>query len=165
MSFRTDRRDVWTALSAAVARGFSACVVIPTNMDVRRDGTAVMGAGLALQAANRFPGLDALYGRHLAAREPVTIFRSDDARRALLLVPTKLHWADRASLELIEASAFAIAKAAAEFDFVLVPRIGAGLGKLSWQHQVRPILERALAAVADRIIFVEPAVAFASAEA
>ena len=42
-------------------------VVIPTNLRRKADGTAVMGAGLALAAARRFPDLAARYGVALGA--------------------------------------------------------------------------------------------------
>jgi len=40
-------------------------VVIPVNLGWRGDGRAVMGAGIARQAAARFPGLAAAYGAEL----------------------------------------------------------------------------------------------------
>lgn len=42
-------------------------VVIPTNQQTRTDGTAVMGAGLAKDAAERFPALPGAYGLALSA--------------------------------------------------------------------------------------------------
>ena len=42
-------------------------VAIPTNGCVRRDGSAVMGAGVALQAARKFPGLAAELGQRIRA--------------------------------------------------------------------------------------------------
>lgn len=43
------------------------CIGVSTNGDCRRDGLAVMGAGVALAAAKRFPNLPSLLGAKLRA--------------------------------------------------------------------------------------------------
>lgn len=60
-------RDGWEALASAQARGVRAVFIIPTNVQRRSDGSAVMGAGLAKEAAERVPGLAKRYGDALRA--------------------------------------------------------------------------------------------------
>lgn len=151
LDFRTDSRDGWTALGAAQAAGYRALFIITTNLLWRRDGTAIMGKGLALSAAQRRPGLDARYGEHLRAGRRVVI--DDD----LVLFPSKRDWRNDACLDLIRESARALVAlmlANPHFDFVLVPHVGARNGRLNWMRQVRPLLEREFAPIAHRVIFV-----------
>lgn len=53
--------DLWTVEAA--------WRIIPTNLNVRYDGTAVMGAGVALQAAQRYPRLSEDLGFFLRATD------------------------------------------------------------------------------------------------
>lgn len=149
--YRTDSRNGWTALAAAQSAGFRALFVITTNLLWRRDGTAVMGKGLALSAAQRYPGLDARYGEHLRAGRHVVLDGD------LVLFPSKRDWRENACLDLIAESAralVALMQANPQIDFVLVPHVGANNGRLNWLRQVRPLLEREFAPIARRVIFV-----------
>ena len=73
-------------------------VLVPTNMRRKKDGSAVMGAGLAKDAALRYPGLAAPYGRALGAGCPMMAFPS----WRLLLGPTKDDWRLPAKMGLVE---------------------------------------------------------------
>lgn len=55
--FRTG--DMWTAYEPADL------FLVTTNATIRRDGTLVMGRGIAQQARDRFPGLDKALGRQI----------------------------------------------------------------------------------------------------
>lgn len=121
------------------ARG--AWAVIPTNTQRRRDGTAVMGAGLARSAADRFAGLDARYGAQLAAGRTCVAFGAE----RLLLVPTKRHWRDPSTWELFDAAAAALERwlaARPEPVTVAVPLLGAGLGGLPRDEVTAKLVER-----------------------
>lgn len=125
-----------------------AWVVIPTNMQTKRDGSAVMGAGIALQAANKFPELPTLYGDALAKSRGFYINR--DMR--VICVPTKVHWREKSDLDLIRIAVTALKKLPEVVTPVAVPALGCGRGGLSW-NSVKPILERLDPA---RFIIVEP---------
>lgn len=121
---------------------------ITTNGTVKKDGTAVMGGGSALEAKKRFPGIDTTLGglitahgnrcfRIVAGEPPVT----------LLTFPTK-HAVNnvRADLQLICDScmqAFAMANKFG-WDDILIPRPGCGLGGLDYETEVREILSNLL---------------------
>lgn len=127
--------DVW-------ARGEDEWIVIPTNLQVRQDGEAVMGAGLARQAAERYPSLARQYGASLRdgrTRLAVHSFR-------LLLAPTKSKWREPADLTLLEGTIGAVAGWSRRHPDcrVLVPALGCGRGDLEWDD-VRPMLQEGLA--------------------
>jgi hypothetical protein len=119
-----------------------AWAVIPTNLQVRKDGTAVMGAGLALQAANRYPCLSWTYGQELRRGGRYWLEPGD----RLVLLPTKRHWKDPSDPELIRSGCQWLAGVAAHYSAheFAVPLLGCGLGGLDWETQVRPILEETL---------------------
>jgi hypothetical protein len=148
--FRTIHRDAFEALAAAKRAKVRAAVVIPTNRECRMDGTAVMGAGLAEAAVRRSPGLEARYGLQL--RNGMRVTRDND----FIMFPTKNRWRERASISLIKDSCRRLVElvSATDIEYVLVPPVGCGLGGLDWDGEVRPLLERELAPIADRVIFV-----------
>ena len=53
--------DIWSEDGAADA------IVVTTNGFVTKDGRGVMGAGIAKQAKDRFPGIEEELGKHLRA--------------------------------------------------------------------------------------------------
>lgn len=136
--------DIWSFHPASY-------VVIPTNIGYTKEGANVMGAGVAKQAAAKFPGLADWYGsmcqRYGAATPVITV-----VQRHLILFPVKplnpeapwLSWKFYASLELIKRSAAELE--ATEFmdgEEVAVPLVGCGNGKLK-ESSVFPILRRYL---------------------
>lgn len=107
-------------------------VGIPTNGAVRPDGTARMGAGLALEASQRFPILQKALGARLLA-EGNHVFAFVPFR--IITIPTKSSpWKD-ADPGLIR---IALKELHQIMDTLLVskrlylPRLGCGLGKLPW---------------------------------
>lgn len=126
---------------------------IPTNLQTRRDGTAVMGAGLARAAADRFDGLDAAYGRSLQAGRHRVAYPA----WRLLLVPTKRHWRDPADPTLLAES---ISRLRAWLDAhpderLVVPALGCGLGGLDWPAVEAQLLDE-LAGQLDRVRLLPP---------
>lgn len=124
--------DVWDLHAAG------AWVVIPTNQQTRNDGTAVMGAGLARQAADRFPGLAADYGKALRRGDLCVAYE----QRRLLCVPTKRHWKDQSQLADIGHVVGRLRQWAKRSlpDMVAVPALGCGHGGLDWVD-VEPLLD------------------------
>jgi len=129
--------DIWEAWATG------RWAVIPTNCQTRPDGRAVMGAGLAKAAAARFSGIDRSYGRAIARGE---VNLALPAHR-LLLAPTKDHWSDPSSLDLVASSCHAVAAYAFRRNVSLVvPKLGCGLGGLDWAD-VGPVVDDAFACV------------------
>ena len=130
-------QDIWQA------HADGAIVVIPTNGNRTTMGLAVMGKGLALDAAQRFPLLPIELGE-LLRRYGNQVFKFP--KHNLFTFPTKNDWRDDADLNLIRHSAMQLLeyskKDSAAFP-VAIPKLGCGEGKLSWD-QVEPIIEEFL---------------------
>lgn len=127
--------------------------VIPTNgiaFDVKEGRTkAVMGAGVALQARQRFPGIEYDLGRLLKTHgNRVHVIQRGavwDESTTIITFPTKHHFHDQSDIALIERSARQLVEVVDEYGFpkVVLPRPGCGLGGLKWK-QVCPVIERHL---------------------
>lgn len=121
--------------------------LIPSNCIVKRNGEAVMGAGLAKVAAEKYPELPKKLGRH------ISIFGSHIfvwPKEKIICLPTKKHWKDKSSISLINEG---LAELALLMDMNLInevalPRIGCGLGGLDWESQVEPIVDKYFAELA-----------------
>lgn len=98
--------------------------VIPTNMTLRQNGNAIMGAGLALQARDRYPDLEQRYGASLRAGDSVYV----DHEYRLVLVPTKDDWREPSTWQLVEDAVIALQ----HLELPLaIPLLGAGRGGLN----------------------------------
>ena len=117
--------------------------VIPTNGETNAAGRAIMGKGVALQAATRYRDLPASLGAlilshgnrvHELLMEDGSIFVS---------FPTKGLWWKPADLKLIERSARQLLSLLNDrsYDMIVMPRPGVGNGQLTWD-KVRPKLEK-----------------------
>lgn len=134
---------------------------ITTNGMTRpSDGKAAMGKGCALEARNRFPGLDTYlglmlhdYGNHVhqlmqAPKQPM-----GTGTWVLLSFPTKHHWKDKSDLNLIRQSCaelLEVADTEPRWETILLPRPGCGAGGLSWpavKAVISPLLD-------DRVVIV-----------
>ena len=125
---------------------------ITTNGTVKRNGCAVMGAGVAKQAAERIPGIDAFLGKKLTQRgNKVSRIAGVDLPvrydQNVLSFPVKHHWRERADIDLIAKSAEEL-RNLFEFGFVglegvFLPKPGCANGGLDW-NDVEPVLEQFL---------------------
>lgn len=138
---RETRGDLWEFWSA----GYTVCV--PTNGQTRKDKTAVMGAGVAKACAERLPMLPKLLGEKLLAHGNHVYYFPE---QRIITFPTKHHWKDPSDLSLIEASARRLT-ALLDRDMVdpsampiYMPKVGCGLGNLSYDDEVKPILSQIL---------------------
>ena len=120
-------------------------VVITTNIGWTKQGKNVMGAGVAKQAAERYPDLPWWYGdfcRTNGLNTTVVKYPGNP----IILFPTKelneqapwLSWQQKSSLELIEKSTRELATLPGDYKIVL-PFPGCENGKLS-KEDVLPIL-------------------------
>lgn len=129
--------DIW----ALAARTTAALTVVPTNLIVKRDLSAVMGAGLAKQAARRHPELPGEYGTELLTRGTSPSQRAGlyfAAHAPVVCLPTKYDWREGADRDLMmrglqELRHAAQARPGTQF---LVPLLGAGYGGLTEQESV-----------------------------
>jgi hypothetical protein len=133
---------------------------VTTNGFVKKNGEAVMGAGVAKQAKMMYPELPkrvgqiiSLLGNHVA---PLPIPPID---YALWIFPVKHNWWEPADLDLIERSAHEAVEQANDISAILsreiivaLPRPGCGNGHRDWESEVRPLIAPILD---DRFVVVE----------
>lgn len=122
-------------------------LVVPTNGKVNSRNEAVMGAGVAKEAARRFPHIPRELGRLLMDHGNV-VQRFTDLNYFepfdLITFPTKGNWDDKSDLDLMRRSCRLLRPMAqAAHGLVVMPRVGAGLGRLPWS-EVRAMLEAEL---------------------
>lgn len=164
MTFREQTGDLF-ALTDVDA------ICLTTNGVVSKCGACVMGRGVALQAKQRWPGVDYLLGRAIQQNgnivhqltgiyglnpgvpmlwDEVCIGGSPDSDGIVLpwhlvAFPVKNHWREPASLVLIERSAIQLAQLAdlEGWRRIALPRPGCGNGRRRWD-EVAPVLSRML---------------------
>lgn len=118
----------------------SQCKIITTNGFVKKNGSLVMGAGCAKTFAEMYPEAPLLLGQCVQdwGNNPY-LFKGDTL---YITMPVKRNWFEKASLELIRASALKVRLivSAMMVEEVLSPRPGCGNGGRDWETEVRPIL-------------------------
>ncbi len=144
---------------------FSGVICVPTNLGWKRDGTNVMGRGLACEAAVRYPMLPIEYGAFCRDcgtgidRGPVSphLFPFSTPARRLICVAVKplnkdspwASWRSLASLDLVTTSIRKLANYAKGISgVILVVPFGCGNGGLD-QSTVIPIMKEHLGPVRD----------------
>lgn len=107
----------------------NAPIYIPTNLALRKDGSAVMGAGLAKKARDMCPTLEAILGQRIREGHDCTTHLHSN----VYAFPTKYDWRDKSDLKLVEKSAYEARKLTPEGGcFPAWP--GCGLGGLPVQE-------------------------------
>ena len=119
-------------------------LVIPVNC------VGVMGAGLALAFKQRYPQGYSSYVAHCDSGElslgrvTTAVLNAGPPETLAFFVPTKDHWRNPSSLDIIGASLEAlrvvlVARAAEHgpLESLAIPKLGCGLGQLKW-HDVWP---------------------------
>ena len=127
-------------ISASIFSSRAECLVNPTN------SVGVMGAGLAKEFMVRYPLLCDEFNSFSRTESGLIVpklYRT--ISRAILMFPTKVHWRNLSKLEHVEQNmALAVKLLNAEkIKSVAFPRLGCGLGGLSWE-QVGPVMVKAL---------------------
>lgn len=126
-------------------------ICITTNGVVKKNGDAVMGAGVAKAAAKRWPWLPGhlghllrygnitrcLYNPKFPAEENFNIVLS----HAIVSLPTKNNWRDDSDINLIEDSLQRLVQICNNegWKTVCLTRPGCGNGHLNWEKDVRPL--------------------------
>lgn len=112
---------------------------ITTNGYINAQGALVMGRGVALQAKQRFPGIEFRIANYVRECGNL-VYPMPDLR--LFTFPVKHTWNQDADIELIAKSSEQL-QILASFnlqDTFYLPRPGCGNGNLQWKD-VEPILE------------------------
>lgn len=139
--------NLWTAPADAL------CITI--NGVVKRDGNLVMGAGVAKEAALRWPNLPKILGEAVSTYGLKTVLMQMESPSAhLFAIPTKYHYKDKSDIHLIEKSLEQLVQYTDMLNYasVALPRPGCGKGGLDWQTEVKPLCEKLLD---DRFIVVD----------
>lgn len=111
---------------------------ITSNGTVKRDGSCVMGRGIALQVKQRVPGFDSTLGERILLKgNHVHLFKYTVTK--FFSFPVKHNWYEVADIELIKRSCKELMALLEPSDIVLLPRPGCGNGKLRWDD-VRPAI-------------------------
>lgn len=114
-------------------------LAITTNGIIKQNGKAVMGRGIAAEAKYRYPNIAYKLGELLLKQgNRIHVLAPD-----LISFPVKHHWAEKADIRLIEASARELMARLGEDETVLLPRPGCGNGGLNWKD-VKKVLRKIL---------------------
>lgn len=131
--------------------------IITTNGAVKKDGKAVMGAGIARQARDKYSGMDLVLGSLIKSKgnKPFVLgsITKDipDEYAYLITLPVKHHWKQKADLKLIKNSLllledeikFVEANSGKFIETIVMVRPGCGNGGLEWS-EVKPLCEKYL---------------------
>jgi len=115
--------------------------VVTTNGFVKKNGAAVMGRGVALQAKQKFPGLEFAVGEYIKTYGNHVGLISEET--GIVIFPTKSVWWEVSDLRLIERSAKELKKLTEELQdkTFAMPVPGIGNGRLAIKD-VWPILRK-----------------------
>lgn len=119
MSFMEVTGDIWSYV-------LTHRIIIPTNQ------AGVMGAGLALAAKQRYPGIQTAYQQALHTGHDKRMPWSSIDYPDLILAPTKRHWRDKSRLDDLATLLTELSKV--EGGPFALPEMGCGLGGLAWSQ-------------------------------
>lgn len=114
-----------------------------TNSVVKRNGELVMGAGHALQAKQRFPGLALDLGKQIQAKGASLGFYGLLLSDKILAFQTKIHFNDNSPIEVVQRSTDMLRRLALKYPEKTfgLPFPGISNGKLN-PKDVYPILKQ-----------------------
>ncbi len=119
---------------------------LTTNGNVKKNGEAVMGKGIALEADRFFPDLKHRLAREIKTNGNKVVFFHDIR---ITCLPTKNNWWEKSDIGLIESGVKYLSKQCISKTYLPYP--GCGNGGLN-RKDVKPILEKYLD---DRFVIVE----------
>lgn len=119
-------------------------VCVTTNSVIKANGRAVMGAGVAKSARDKYPGIDKILASCLKnVGNHVHYLMTDKTHNtSILSFPTKHDWKNPSDIRLIERSAqeLRLVTDACGWKKVLLPKPGCSNGQLNWTD-VEPVLD------------------------
>ncbi len=143
---REAKGNIWT-----VSKGQSMCIM--TNGVLKTDGRLVMGAGIAKQASERFPGLADQLGKQVRLHGNRVHYLGTwgdlETGWTLYSFPTKHHWRNPSDINLIRTSAEQLVEMVDLMqlpgeEVIYLTRPGCGCGQLNW-----PDVREVLASILD----------------
>jgi hypothetical protein len=113
-------------------------ICITTNGIVKKNGDAVMGAEVALQAKKLHPSLPQILGNKLKSGNKVHLL-TQSSDYYIVSFPTKDHWKDKSHINLIKNSILELVHISNDMNWnrVCVPRPGCFNGQLNWEKDVK----------------------------
>lgn len=137
-----ENESIWTYDPTGCMSKCNKLICIPTNGYYnQKTHNLTMGAGLALEAVKKYPYLKKIFGEYVYENGNIPCIIND---YSIASFPTKDVYWNNSSLSLIERSAIILRDLSLEkWDYVLLPRVGCGLGKLKWKN-VREVLSKIL---------------------
>lgn len=121
-------------------------ICITTNGFVKKDGSAVMGAGVAKAAKEKFPDITfdlASYIKENGNKVQIIKWLAYKGKEiAIVAYPTKHNFWEKSDINLIVKSAWQLKDLTDcyQWNKVIVPRPGCSNGKLSWISDVKPVI-------------------------
>jgi len=122
-------------------------ICITTNGTVKKNGDAVMGAGIANEAKKKYPAFPSLLGSKLKNYGNDVHYLGDN----IITFPVKHNWYETADIDLIIKSCKQLMNALDNLTvkrgydvYAILPRPGCGNGKLDWETQVKPVISKIL---------------------
>ena len=124
----------------------------------------IMGAGLALQFKQSFPGNFNAYAIACKNKEvylgSVFVFETKQMANLHYIInfPTKNHWRDKSKIEDIEARLITLVAVIRQYNIssIAIPPLGCGLGGLSWAQVKRRIITAMVPLADTQVIIYEP---------
>lgn len=116
-------------------------VCVTTNGIIKRNGQAVMGAGVALACVKNYPSSSKSLGDKLIENGNIVQVIIETNRGPILSFPTKDHWKDKSDMKLIKSSCSQLMDFVDERKLknVLLPRPGCSNGGLIWENVKKEI--------------------------
>ena len=116
-------------------------ICITTNGIVKRNGEAAMRAGITKQLRDSYPKSAAELGKAIMTHGNVVQWFYTIDGVPIVSFPTKRHWKDKSDIDLIKSSCIQLAGLTVGMNNVLIPAPGVGCGGLSWETEVKPVIE------------------------
>ena len=115
--------------------------IITTNGNIKKNGEAVMGKGIALQAKERYPELPTLLAYHIKTCGN-TIGISKEHK--IITFPTKNNYWEKSSYELIKESCHDLFILCIQWNIekIVMPMVGCSNGGLKWDEVKKIIYEK-----------------------
>ena len=134
--------DLWT-YHHGLEPHYKPIICITTNGYVKKDGSAVMGRGVAKECLLKHRGIDATLGYLIRTYGNQVQMIIKDYEIPIYAFPVKHHWRELADFDLIQGSAGQLANLAMAnpMNIYILPRPGCGNGQRDWLTEVRPIIE------------------------
>ena len=155
-STRIAHADIWSLFKK------DSFMVVPTNISVKANGNAVMGRGIAAQAAKNYPELPRLYGNAIKSGKTIDGFYVFP-KLGIVTLAVKKNWRQDADIKLIESQLELLQRSAEKINYgtLLMPMIGTGFGRLTFE-QILPLLLKY--SFKEMVIVVPPNSVYASEE-